>query len=91
LNCPKTELAVSALQVEYSAPKNVVITIEFTTNMTGIFFVSLALLFFSYFILKKSFWLEIGPKNFKPPEKTVVYLVDSGDSHIFTFVALYNT
>jgi len=45
LNCPKTELAVSALQVEYSAPKNVVISIEFTTNMTGVFCVSLALLF----------------------------------------------
>jgi len=28
LNCPKTELVVSALQVEYPAPKNVVITIE---------------------------------------------------------------
>ena len=27
LNCPKTELAVSALQVEYPAPKNVVSTI----------------------------------------------------------------
>ena len=45
LNCPKTELAVSALQVEYPAPKNVVITIEFTTNTTGVFCVSLALLF----------------------------------------------
>ena len=45
LNCPKTELVVSALQVEYSAPKNVVISIEFTTNMTGVFCVSLALLF----------------------------------------------
>jgi len=43
LNCPKTELAVSALQVEYPAPKNVVITIEFTTNTTGIFCVSLAI------------------------------------------------
>jgi len=28
LNCPKTELAVSALQVENPAAKNVVITIE---------------------------------------------------------------
>jgi len=41
LNCPKTELAVSALQVEYPAPEKVVITIvitiEFTTNTTGIF------------------------------------------------------
>ena len=45
LNCPKTELAVSALQVEYPAPKNVVVTIEFTTNTRGIFCVSLALLF----------------------------------------------
>jgi len=44
LNCPK-ELAVSYFQVEYPAPKNVVITIEFTTNTTGIFCVSLALLF----------------------------------------------
>ena len=45
LNCPKTELAVSALQVEYPAPKNDVITIEFTTNTTGVFCVSLALLY----------------------------------------------
>ena len=44
LNCPKTELAVSALQVEYPAPYNAVITIEFTTNTTGVFCVSLALL-----------------------------------------------
>jgi len=43
-NCPKTELAVSDRQVEYPAPKNVVITIEFTTNTTGVFCVSLALL-----------------------------------------------
>jgi len=28
LNCPKTELVVSALQVKYPAPKNVVIKIE---------------------------------------------------------------
>jgi len=42
--CPKTELAVSASQVEYPAPQNVVITIEFTTNTTGVFCVSLALL-----------------------------------------------
>jgi len=47
LNCPKTELAVSALQVEYLAPKIVVITIEFTTNMMNVFCVSLALLFSS--------------------------------------------
>jgi len=45
MNCPKTELAVSALQVKYPAPKNVVIIIEFTTNTTGVFCVSLALLF----------------------------------------------
>jgi len=45
LNCPKSELAVSAFQVDYPAPKNVVITIEFTTNTTGVFRVSLALLF----------------------------------------------
>ena len=45
LNCPKTELAVSVLQVEYPAPKNVVITIEFTTNTRGVFCVSLTLLF----------------------------------------------
>ena len=45
LNCQKTELAVSARQVEFPAPKNVVITIEFTTNTTGVFCVSLALLF----------------------------------------------
>ena len=44
LNCPKTELAVSALQVEYPALKNVVTTIEFNTNTTGVFCVSLALL-----------------------------------------------
>jgi len=44
-NCPKTELAVSALQVEYPAPKNVVIAIQFSTYMTGVFRVSLALLF----------------------------------------------
>ena len=44
LNCTKTELAVSALEVEYPAPKNVVITIELTTSMTGVFYVSLALL-----------------------------------------------
>jgi len=44
LNCTKTELAVSALEVECPAPKNVVITIELTTSMTGIFYVSLALL-----------------------------------------------
>jgi len=51
LKCPKTELVESALQVEYPAPKIVVITIEFTTNMTGVFCVSLAL-----FLLKqKSF------------------------------------
>ena len=37
-------LAVSALQVEYPAPQSVVITIEFTTNTTGVFCVSLALL-----------------------------------------------
>ena len=43
--CLKTELAVSALQVEYPAPKNVVITIEFTTHTTWVFCVSLALLF----------------------------------------------
>ena len=41
-NCPKTELAVSALQVEYPAPKNAVITIEFTTHTTGVFCVSLS-------------------------------------------------
>jgi len=41
----KTELAVSALQVEYPAPKNVVITIELTTNTMGVFCVSFALLF----------------------------------------------
>jgi len=45
LDCPKTELAVSVLQVEYPAPKNIVITIEYTTNMMGIFCVSLELLF----------------------------------------------
>jgi len=39
LNCPKTELAVSAFLVEFPAP------IEFTTNTTGVFCVSLALLF----------------------------------------------
>jgi len=50
LNCPKTERAVSALQVEYPAPKNVVITIAFTTNTTGVFSVSLALLFYEYHI-----------------------------------------
>ena len=44
LNCPKTELAVYTFQVEYLAPKNVVITIEFTTNTSGVFCVSLALL-----------------------------------------------
>ena len=44
LEVSKTELAVSALQVEYPAPKNVVITIAFTTNTTGVFCVSLALL-----------------------------------------------
>ena len=44
LNCLKTELAVSALQAKYPAPKNVVITIEFTTNTTGVFCVSLALM-----------------------------------------------
>jgi len=43
LNCPKTELAVSALHVEFPAAKNVVITIKFTTNTTGVFCVSLAL------------------------------------------------
>jgi len=42
LKFQKTEL--SALQVEYPAPKNVVITIAFTTNTTGVFCVSLALL-----------------------------------------------
>jgi len=41
LNCPKTDL-----QVEYPASKNVVITIEFTTNTTGVLCVSLALLFY---------------------------------------------
>ena len=45
LNCPKTELAVSAHQVQYPASRNVVITIEFTTNKTGVFWVSLARLF----------------------------------------------
>jgi len=45
LNCPISELAVSALQVEYPAPKNIVITMEFTTNTAGVFCVSLALLF----------------------------------------------
>jgi len=45
-NCPKTELAVSALKVEYPAPQNVFITIEFTANMTGVFCVSLALLLY---------------------------------------------
>jgi len=54
LNCPKTQLAVSALQVKYPVPKNVVITIEFTTNTTGVFCVSLALLFMlRYVCLKK--------------------------------------
>ena len=43
LNCPKPELAICAPQVEYPAPKNVVITIEFTTNVTGVVCVSLAL------------------------------------------------
>jgi len=46
LNCPKSELAASVLQVKYPAPKNVIITIEFTTNTMGVFCVSLALLFF---------------------------------------------
>jgi len=45
LICPKTELAVSALQVKNPASKYVVIAIEFTTNTTGVFCVSLALLF----------------------------------------------
>jgi len=44
-NCSKTKLAVSALKVEYPAPKYVVIRIVFTTNTTGVFYVSLALLF----------------------------------------------
>jgi len=44
LNCRKTDLAVPALQVEYPVPKNVVNTIEFTTNTMGVFCVSLALL-----------------------------------------------
>jgi len=56
LNCPKTELAVSALQVEYPAPKNVNITIEFTTNMTGVFCVSLSLLFKIYFEVFTFMW-----------------------------------
>ena len=51
LNCPKTELAVSVLQVEYPASKNVVITIEFTTNTTGVFCVNVALLFFLFILL----------------------------------------
>jgi len=47
VNFPKTELhvAVSALHVELPALKNVVFTIEFTTNTTGVFYVSLAFLF----------------------------------------------
>ena len=44
LLCPNTELAVSVLQVKYPAPNNVAITIEFTTNTTGVLCVSLALL-----------------------------------------------
>jgi len=39
----KTELVVSARQLEYPAHQNVVITIEFTTNTTSVFWVSLAL------------------------------------------------
>jgi len=54
LNCPKTELAVSALPVEYPAPKNVVIRFEFTTNTKGVFCVSLALLFSD-----KNLWLKM--------------------------------
>ena len=54
LNCPKAELADSALQVEYPSPKNVIITIEFTTYTTGLFcVVSLALLSFKFIILTK--------------------------------------
>jgi len=45
LEMSKAELVASALQVEYPAPKNVVIRIEFATNTMGIFCVSLALLF----------------------------------------------
>jgi len=50
LNCPKTELVVSAHQVKYPAHRNVVITIEFTTNTTGVFRVSLALLLIDVFL-----------------------------------------
>jgi len=49
LNCPKTELAVSAFQVKYPAPKSIVIRIEFTTNTTGVFCVSLAHVFIFWF------------------------------------------
>jgi len=57
LSGPKT-IAVSALQVEYPAPKNVVISIEFTTNTTAVFCVSLALvvydkmIFITYMMIK---------------------------------------
>jgi len=54
LELSKNWLAVSALQVEYPAPKNVVITIEFTTTTTGVFCVSLALLFQINFVHKNN-------------------------------------
>jgi len=42
LELSKNWISVSALQVKYPAPKNVVITIAFTKNTTGVFCVSLA-------------------------------------------------
>jgi len=78
LNCPKTELEVSAHQVEYPAPKNV-ITIEFTTNKTGVFCVSLALLLGIMFELQ--LFLQVlflfcttGLLNAHKPSKVMVHM-----------------
>jgi len=79
LNCPKTELAVSAYQVEYPAPKNVVITIEFTTNRTGVFCVSLALLLgimfeLQLFLQDLFLFCTTGLLNAHKPSKVKVHM-----------------
>jgi len=60
LNCPKTELAVSGGKSCSYKCINVVITIEFTTNTTGVFCVSLALLLCTCFppTRRRSLWNE---------------------------------
>jgi len=68
LNCPKTELVVSALQVKYPAFQKVVITIEFTTKTTGVVCVSLALLLTILTCTMNKLFPSFTPSNYSVSE-----------------------